>query len=115
MGQWLAKHGESIYGTRKGAFLSGRTQPEWTANAGQFNASGEAVSTRRGDMHYIHLLHYTSDEVEVKDIAGGVDTLALKATLLDGTPVKMTASAGVVKLTVPAEQRDPLVTVVKLQ
>jgi alpha-L-fucosidase len=114
MGAWLQKHGESIYGTRKGAFLSGRTRPELTENAGAFEPSGEAVSTRRGETHYIHLLQYTSDVVEMKDITGGADPSKLQASLLDGTPVKMKAGAGVVKLTVPAEQRDALVTVVKL-
>lgn len=115
VGQWLAKNGESIYTTSKGAFMSGRTRPALTENAGAFEPSGEAVSTRRDDAHYIHVLQYTSDVVEVKDVAGAVNTSALTATLLDGTPVKMTASAGGVKLTLPAEQRDPLVTVVALR
>ncbi len=115
MGQWLAKHGESVYGTRKGAFLSGRVRPGATADASMFEASSEAVSTRRGDTHYIHLLQYTSDAVTLKDITGSVNVESLKAALLDGTPLKLVAGAGGVRLTVPAEQRDPLVTVVKLQ
>lgn len=115
VGAWLAQNGESIYGTRKGAFMSGRTRPELTENAGAFEASGEAVSTRSGDTHYVHVLQYTSDVVEVKNVAGDVKVDALKATLLDGTPVKMQAGAGVVKLTIPAEQRDPLDTVVVLR
>ncbi len=114
MGAWLAKHGESIYGTQKGAFQSGRTRPELTENAGAFEPSGEAVSTRRGDTHFIHLLQYTSDVVEVKDVTGGVNVAGLKATLLDGTPVKMTASAGAVTLVLPSEMRDVFDTVVKL-
>ena len=116
MGHWLNKNGESIYNTRKGAFAAGSTAPWYSPTKGAFTPSGEAVSTRNGDTHYIHIVNYTSDCVRLKDLTGSIDVGKLKATLLrDGALVKTNIDQdGLVLLTVPAEQRDRHDTVVKL-
>ncbi|MFN8440733.1 MAG: alpha-L-fucosidase [Caldilineaceae bacterium] len=94
VGTWLARNGESIYGTR----------------AGKIAASADTVSTSKGDVHYIHSLNYVSDCVKLPGVSGNY-----RATLLsDGSPVQTEATEGALVLTIPAEQRDPFATVVKL-
>jgi alpha-L-fucosidase len=117
MGAWLGQHAPSIYNTRKGAFLSGSAAPWYSPNKGVFTASNEAVSTRNADTHYIHLLNYTSDCVRLKDLTGQIDVSGLNASLLrDGAPVKASVDKdNLLLLTVPAEQRDPIDTVVTLK
>jgi alpha-L-fucosidase len=117
MGAWLGQHAPSIYNTRKGAFLSGSAAPWYSPNKGAFTASNEAVSTRNADTHYIHLLNYTSDCVRLKDLTGQIDVSGLNASLLrDGAPVKASVDKdNLLLLTVPAEQRDPIDTVVTLK
>jgi len=95
VGEWLRENSESIYSTR----------------AGLIPATREYVSTRRGNIHYAHLLDYISDGVKLK----GVPQSISKAELVrDGSPVRMTWQDETLQLIVPAEQRDALNTVVKL-
>jgi alpha-L-fucosidase len=96
MGAWLAKNGGSIYGTRKGAIAG----------------TADAVSTRRGDVHYLHLLNYVSDCVTVA-LPEGVE-MRLSASLTDGTPVAAKQIGGKLTLTIPADKRDVMDTVVML-
>ena len=94
MGEWMKRNGESIYGTR----------------AGKLAATADTVSTSKGDVHYIHALNYVSDCIKLKGVSGNY-----QATLLsDGSPVACVQKDGALVLTIPAEQRDPLATVVKL-
>jgi len=98
MGEWLALHGESIYGTRAGVIPPA--------------PDGSFVSTRSGETHYLHLLHYLSDCVTLRDVPPDIT----RATLLkDGSPVKLTRQAETVTLTLPAQQWDAINTVVKLE
>jgi len=97
MGAWLRLNGEAIHGTRAGLIPP--------------TPDGVAVSTRRGDTHYVHVLNYVSDCVRLP----GVPESGTRATLVkDGSRVKMTRAGDGVMLTIPAEQRDPLNTVVRL-
>lgn len=94
MGEWMKRNGESIYGTR----------------AGKIAASADTVSTSKGDVHYVHALNYVSDCVKLKGVTGNY-----QATLLsDGSPIPCVQKDDVLVLTIPAEQRDPIATVVKL-
>ena len=117
VGAWLHSNGESVYGTRKGVFTSGRVRGQSLVNGGVFESSGEAVSTRNGDVHYVHLLNYTSDEVALRDASGALNLGDLRASLVkDGSPARARVDAnGLLVLTVPAEQRDALDTVVRLE
>ena len=116
VGVWLQSNGESVYGTRKGAFASGRVRGQSLVNGGVFEPSGEAVSTRCGDVHYVHLLQHTSDEVALRDASGSLNLGDLRTSLVkDGSPVRSRVDAnGLLVLTVPTEQRDALDTVVRV-
>ena len=95
VGTWLAKNGESVYGTRKGAFAA-------TANV---------VSTRSGDTHFVHSLNYVSDVVKVPIVD---DVAVSRAALLNGSAVALSQSDGKLAVTIPAEKRDAFDTVVKV-
>ncbi|MCD4753180.1 MAG: alpha-L-fucosidase [Anaerolineaceae bacterium] len=96
VGSWLAVYGESVYGTRKGVIP----------------VQGHAVSTTKDSTHYVHILDYASDCVVLE----GVPETVTKATLLrDGSSVQMNRVDGKkLKLTIPAEMRNVVDTVVKL-
>jgi alpha-L-fucosidase len=114
VGEWLRVNGDAVYGTRAGDFASGRI-PSMPSND-PFVPTGEAVSTRRGDTHYVHVLGHTSDSVSLKAQHADLDVSKLRATALrDGSAVRMQPRAdGWLTLTLPVEQRDPLNTVVVL-
>ena len=99
VGAWLAKNGESVYGTRKGAFAP----------------TADVVSTAHGNTssgtHYVHSLNYISDVVNVP-VAGNISIK--QAALLDGTPIDVAQTDGKLALKIPAEKRDAFDTVVKL-
>ncbi|MCF0199074.1 MAG: alpha-L-fucosidase [Bacteroidaceae bacterium] len=80
MGQWLRTNGESIYGTTAGDLAE---QP-W------------GVTTRKGSALYLHLLHHTDDTLVLP-----LTCKVKKATLLDGTPVKMKQTKKAVVLQFP--------------
>ncbi len=96
VGRWLARHGESVYGTRAGSIAPTR----------------ESVSTRRGDAHYVHVLEYLSDCVTLPGAPESITSAALAAS---GAPVRMErTTAGALVLTLPEAARDPFDTVIKL-
>ena len=95
MGAWLKRDGESVYGTRKGGIVG--------------TADADVVNTRKGDAYYIHSLNYVSDAVTVTLPEG---TSVSSAALLDGAPVTTTQSGAKLTLTIPADKRDALDTVV---
>ncbi len=92
MGEWLRVNGESIYGTRAGCI-----------------SSPDGVSTSRGAVHYVHALQYNSDRVPLEGLPDGAARAAL---LRDGSILKLVREAGKAYVTIPAEQRDPIDTVV---
>jgi len=95
VGAWLSKNGESIYGTRGGP---------WKSNPG-------IASTRKGDVIYLHLLKEGEPRVELAGLARKI----VSASLLQGGEAKVEQTPDTVMVTVPANLRDPLDTVVKLQ
>ena len=56
MGAWLAKYGESIYGTRGGPFKPG----------------DYGVSTRKGNTIYLHILEWPDDALKLPAIPAKV-------------------------------------------
>ncbi len=95
VGAWLRENGESIYGTR----------------AGVITPSKEAVSTRKGDTHYVHILENVSDWVTLSGVPESVTQARLLKT---GAAVEMLPKDGKRVLVVPDALRDPLDTVVVL-
>jgi alpha-L-fucosidase len=95
IGAWLDTYGESIYGARAGKV-----------------SSPSGVSTSKGDTHYVFALRYDSDRIYLDSLPESVHEASL---LKDGSPLELKTSRGRRFVTVPAEKRDPLVTVVNLQ
>jgi alpha-L-fucosidase len=93
IGAWLRANGEAVYGARAGEI-----------------ATPDGVSTCKGDVHYVHALTYNTDRVSLDHLPEGVT----QATLLNGAPLKLGQANARWYVTVPAEQRDPLATVIKL-
>jgi alpha-L-fucosidase len=96
MGGWLKANGPSICGTR----------------AGVIPATQETVSTSRGQTHYVHVLDYLSDCVRLE---GAPKTVSSATLLQDGSRVKMDWQENTLVLTIPAEQRDSVDTVIVLE
>jgi alpha-L-fucosidase len=93
IGQWLKGNGEAIYGTRGGPWKPNRA----------------LASTRRERTIYLHVLHSSSNAIELPDIPRKV----IDAALLNGDKVELTQQDGKLRLRTP--QRQPIDTIVKLQ
>ena len=87
MGAWLERYGESIYGTRAGEVAP---QP-W------------GVTTRKGDVLYVHLLDLEGSQLELS-LGGKVKSAEV---LNDGQKVAFRQKKGVVTLSIP--EHDPTV------
>jgi alpha-L-fucosidase len=95
MGDWLARNGESIYGTRGGPIAP---RP-W------------GVTTRKGDRVYVHVLDWPDSVLEIPRMAGKVG----KAYRLgEGTPVTVTSAPDGLSLKIGAA-RDAFDTVFVLE
>lgn len=95
MGDWLAKYGEGVYGTRGGPFKAGR----WGA------------STCKGNTIYLYIMEWPAE--------GPLQLPAISATIthfraLSGGRAVVTQRADGISVALPAEHRDPVVTVVAL-
>jgi alpha-L-fucosidase len=95
MGDWLARNGESIYGTRGGP-ISPRA---W------------GVTTRKGDKVYVHLLDW---EDPVLILPGLSQKVKRAYRLTDNAPISVTSAPDGVALKLGRE-RDPLDTVIVLE
>ena len=95
MGAWLKTNGESVYGTR----------------AGIIPPTADVVSTRKGDIHYLHLLEHKSDS---HTLTGVPDSIKHARLLSSGAGLAIERQADKFVITVPENQRDPFDTVVVL-
>jgi alpha-L-fucosidase len=94
MGAWLAKNGESLYGTR----------------GGPWKPSDNLVSTRRGDKIYIHLLRTTTNRITLPALPVEIRS----ARLLGGASLPTKTADGTVALTIPENSWDSIDTIVEL-
>jgi alpha-L-fucosidase len=95
MGAWLAKNGESIYGTR----------------GGPWRPQKALASTRRGNVIFLHVLRWDSESVALPEIGREVK----QASLLTGSRAKVEHAGGKLVVSVPAGERDAVDTVVRLE
>ena len=95
MGAWLEKHGEAIYGT----------------SGGPYHPTKNYAATRKDDAIYISAIRLDHNSLTLPPLPAKVRS----ATLLDGNPVTFEQSADSLKLTIPADQQDPVITVIKLK
>ncbi len=96
IGQWLAKYGESIYGTRGGPFQPG----DWGA------------STHRGSKVYVHVLKSDNGRVVLPALSAKI----LGSSMLTGGTPTVTQSEKAVEVTLPTEaaQSEDAIVVLNL-
>jgi alpha-L-fucosidase len=95
MGAWLAKYGESIYGTRGGPFKP------WPLG----------VSTRRGNVVYLHLLRWMGDTATLPALPAKV----VKSAVLTGGTAKVKQTDTGITITLPKASHDPVDTIIKIE
>jgi alpha-L-fucosidase len=95
MGAWLARNGESIYGTRGGPFKPGRY----------------GVSTRKGNTVYLHLAEGVGDTVNLPPLPARI----LRNRILSGGTAEVAQSGQSIKVSVPESLRQPIDTIVALE
>ena len=96
IGDWLAKNGESIYGTRGGPFLPGTY----------------GVSTYRGQKIYVHVLDWRG---EGKLHLPAIPAKVLRASLLTGGDATVSQADQGIELTVPVASQNDTDTIVVLE
>ena len=114
LGAWLRVNGEGLYGTREGVLTV--TDEHSDPPAPAYVACTR--STVDSAVHYIHLLDGSVPSSVFIDLPRGMHAAGAAATLLhDGgdVPVHILADGDTLRLTVPADRRDGLITSVRLQ
>lgn len=94
IGDWLAKNGASIYGTR----------------GGPWKPSPTLVSTRKDNKIYLHLLKKISAPVEFAALPVAIKS----AKLLNGPAIEITTVDGLISFEIKNEAWDALDTIVEL-
>ncbi len=94
MGVWLAKNGDSIYGTRGGPWKPGK----------------DVASTRKGNLVFLHVLRWDGESIVLPDIPRKVK----RASLIGGSTVKVRQGAGDIIVSVPPAARDAVDTIIRL-
>lgn len=95
VGDWLARYGESIYGTR----------------GGPYKPTSYLASTRHGNTVYLHVLRWDVDRITLPPLPRKVTGSAL----LTGGTVTVEQTATALTLTVPPADRQALDTLVRLE
>ncbi len=95
MGAWLAKYGESIYGTRGGPFRPGRF----------------GVSTRKGQTIYLHVQHWPGEALSLPAIPAKI----VRAVALTGGTATVKQTDEDIEIRLPASDRQAMDTVIALE
>ena len=95
MGGWLARYGESVYGTRGGPFRNG----EWGG------------STSKGKTVYLHILKWDGDQLNLPSLKARV----IKAKALTGGKVRIEQTDEGTIIHMPVREQNKVNTVVKLE
>lgn len=95
MGAWLAKHGESVYGTR----------------GGPFKPANHVVSTRSGNRIFVHILGWPADSLSLPAIPAKI----VGSRVLGGGAANVKQGANGIEISVPASDRQGIDTVVVLE
>jgi alpha-L-fucosidase len=94
MGAWLAKNGESLYGTR----------------GGPWKPAANHVSTRKGDKIYLHLLGERKGTVNLPALPAAIKS----AKLIHGAAIVHNTKGGVLSLEIPNNTWDGIDTIVEI-
>ncbi|MCY2990208.1 MAG: alpha-L-fucosidase [Planctomycetota bacterium] len=95
IGDWLAKYGDAIYGTRGGPYLP-------TQNI---------ASTRKGNTIYLHITAWPEDTCKLPALAAKIR----KSSLLTGGAVNVRQTADGLEIAVPKSDRQAMDTIVVLE
>ena len=95
IGAWLNEYGESIYGTRGGPF--------WPTS--------RVLTTRKGNLVYMHILNWPEDEVTLPAIGKRI----VAHSVLTGGTATVTQTDESIRISVPPEHRQELDTIVVLE
>ena len=95
IGAWLAKYGESIYGTRGGPWKPG----------------DYGVSTRKGRMVFVHVLKWPEGVVKLPSLGVKI----VHANLLAGGKADVQQTESEIEISVPEAQREANDTVIALE
>jgi alpha-L-fucosidase len=95
VGDWLAKNGESIYGTR----------------GGPWKPVTSIASTRKGNNIYIHVIKSGNGRVELPALPAEIKS----CTLLNGEKVAASQKDGKLVVEIPVSSLDAVDTIVKLE
>ena len=94
VGAWLAKYGDSIYGTRGGPFLPGNGM----------------VSTHKGNVVYVHVMNWEKDTLTLTPL----DRKIVKSEIMTGGTVDVKQDEKEITISVPAASRQEIDTIIKL-
>ena len=94
MGTWMQKYGESIYGTQGGPFKPGNG----------------IVSTRHGKSIYLHILKWSGNVLRLPPINKRI----IASQLLTGGTAAVTQTTDGIEVSVPANNRDAMDTILRL-
>ena len=115
MGEFLAKYGESVYGTRGGPIVApDEKKRSQSANAGDLSiAAGQwwGGTTSKGNTIYVHILRWPSDTITLP----AIERKVVRATALTGGQAAMKQTPQGIEISVPADRRHAIDTIVKLE
>lgn len=94
MGDWLKTNGESIYGTRGGPYVPGRS----------------VASTRKDNIVYLHVFKWKNNEITLPALPSNI----MSATLLSGEKVNLKQTTDNFTLSIPVAAQDSISTIIKL-
>ncbi len=95
VGDWLAKYGESIYGTR----------------GGPFKPNKQIASTRKGNAIYVHVLKWEGDTVTLPNLPRKI----VGHSLVTGGKSEVSQGDGGITIRVAAQDRQEIDTIVQLE
>jgi len=95
LGVWLAKYGQSIYGTR----------------GGPFKPASYGASTRKGKTIFLHVWHWPEGSLKLPPIPAKV----VRSRVLTGGQAEVNQTPDGLEISLPPGDRQPLDTVVALE
>ncbi|NIP25398.1 MAG: hypothetical protein GWN67_07675 [Phycisphaerae bacterium] len=113
IGRWMSKYGESIYGTRGGPYV----MKTWGTRFKDTNRSSDpsrrpwGVTTRKGKSLYVHVLNWSREVIDLP----AIDFKLISYRTLTGGKAKVAQADEVLTISVVAEHRDPLDTIIELK
>ena len=113
MGAFLKQYGESIYATRGGPFVA-PDEDKRPANTESFELAGGnwwGGTTHRDNTIYLHIMRWPSDTIRLPAMPRKI----MRQSLLGGGSAAVKQTESGIRVSVPAERRHAIDTIVKLE